>query len=343
MVRGLSFAEGIASVRLLRGPLPEGVLEATTADIKRAVGAFDGGERRRGRARAGAGERRRRNRSDSGRGRHHRRGEHQGRRRQVDGRGEPGLRVGARRHAGRPARRRRLRSQPADHAGAVGAAARSRKGIRCCRCEKYGVAVMSMGFFLDDTSPVIWRGPLVTGLLRQFLKDVRWGDLDLLVIDLPPGTGDAAADPGPAGAPVGRRDRDDAAGGVAGRRRARHRDVPPGQHAGPRRRREHERLRLPDVRRRTSRSSAAVADSAWPRASVCRCWRGFRSCRVGATPGRRRRSHRSRRARRAGGQGVRRAGARGHRRRRGGARAGAAHRWLTARWQSCAEGGRMGF
>ena len=57
--------------------------------------------------------------------------------------------------------------------------------------EKYGLRVMSLGFFLDDSSPVIWRGPLVTGLLRQFLKDVQWGELDVLVIDMPPGTGDA--------------------------------------------------------------------------------------------------------------------------------------------------------
>jgi ATP-binding protein involved in chromosome partitioning len=57
--------------------------------------------------------------------------------------------------------------------------------------EKYGLRVISMGFFLDDSSPVIWRGPLVTGLLRQFLKDVQWGELDVLVIDMPPGTGDA--------------------------------------------------------------------------------------------------------------------------------------------------------
>ena len=57
--------------------------------------------------------------------------------------------------------------------------------------EKFGLRVMSMGFFLDDSSPVIWRGPLVTGLLRQFLKDVQWGELDVLVVDLPPGTGDA--------------------------------------------------------------------------------------------------------------------------------------------------------
>jgi ATP-binding protein involved in chromosome partitioning len=52
--------------------------------------------------------------------------------------------------------------------------------------------VMSMGFFVDENSPVIWRGPMVHGLIRQFLTDVEWGELDYLVIDLPPGTGDAA-------------------------------------------------------------------------------------------------------------------------------------------------------
>lgn len=57
--------------------------------------------------------------------------------------------------------------------------------------ERHGIKVMSVGFFLDDNSPVIWRGPLVMGLVRQFLRDVDWGPLDLLVIDLPPGTGDA--------------------------------------------------------------------------------------------------------------------------------------------------------
>lgn len=57
---------------------------------------------------------------------------------------------------------------------------------------KFGVAVMSIGFFLDDTSPVIWRGPMVMGLVRQFLKDVNWGELDVLLVDMPPGTGDAA-------------------------------------------------------------------------------------------------------------------------------------------------------
>lgn len=57
--------------------------------------------------------------------------------------------------------------------------------------ERYGLSVISMGFFLDDTSPVIWRGPMVMSIVRQFLKDVVWGELDVLVVDLPPGTGDA--------------------------------------------------------------------------------------------------------------------------------------------------------
>jgi len=55
----------------------------------------------------------------------------------------------------------------------------------------HGVRVMSVGFFLDERAPVIWRGPLVMGLVRQFLRDVAWGQLDCLVVDLPPGTGDA--------------------------------------------------------------------------------------------------------------------------------------------------------
>ncbi len=55
----------------------------------------------------------------------------------------------------------------------------------------HGVKVVSMGFLSDPNKPVIWRGPMVHGLLQQFLRDVEWGALDYLVIDLPPGTGDA--------------------------------------------------------------------------------------------------------------------------------------------------------
>ena len=57
--------------------------------------------------------------------------------------------------------------------------------------EAHGVKLMSLGFLLEDEQPAIMRGPLVTGILKQFLEQVEWGELDVLVIDLPPGTGDA--------------------------------------------------------------------------------------------------------------------------------------------------------
>lgn len=54
-----------------------------------------------------------------------------------------------------------------------------------------GIKIMSMGFLVDEKTPVIWRGPMVHNLLSQFFKQVVWGDLDYLLLDLPPGTGDA--------------------------------------------------------------------------------------------------------------------------------------------------------
>lgn len=57
--------------------------------------------------------------------------------------------------------------------------------------ERYGLKLVSMGFLTNDESPIIWRGPMVHGIVQQFLSDVLWGELDYLIIDLPPGTGDA--------------------------------------------------------------------------------------------------------------------------------------------------------
>jgi ATP-binding protein involved in chromosome partitioning len=57
--------------------------------------------------------------------------------------------------------------------------------------ERYGVKTISIQFFVPDGQPVVWRGPLVGGAIQQFLRDVEWGELDYLVIDLPPGTSDA--------------------------------------------------------------------------------------------------------------------------------------------------------
>src|SRR5438034_6575426 len=57
--------------------------------------------------------------------------------------------------------------------------------------ERYGVKVISIQFFVAEGQPIVWRGPLVGGAIQQFLRDVAWGDLDYLVVDLPPGTSDA--------------------------------------------------------------------------------------------------------------------------------------------------------
>jgi ATP-binding protein involved in chromosome partitioning len=60
--------------------------------------------------------------------------------------------------------------------------------------ERFGVKVISMGFFVEDNAPVIWRGPMLGKMLHNFFNDVEWGDLDYLLLDLPPGTGDVALD-----------------------------------------------------------------------------------------------------------------------------------------------------
>jgi len=57
--------------------------------------------------------------------------------------------------------------------------------------EADGLRVMSLGFLMEDDTPVIWRGPIVTGIIRQFLRDVDWSGIDYLIVDMPPGTGDA--------------------------------------------------------------------------------------------------------------------------------------------------------
>lgn len=57
--------------------------------------------------------------------------------------------------------------------------------------ESYGLKIMSMGFLVPDDTPMIWRGPMVMSAIQQMLREVNWGELDVLVVDLPPGTGDA--------------------------------------------------------------------------------------------------------------------------------------------------------
>jgi ATP-binding protein involved in chromosome partitioning len=68
------------------------------------------------------------------------------------------------------------------------------RGEKIIPVERFGVKVISMGFFVEDNAPVIWRGPMLGKMLNNFFNEVEWGDLDYLLLDLPPGTGDVALD-----------------------------------------------------------------------------------------------------------------------------------------------------
>ncbi len=64
-------------------------------------------------------------------------------------------------------------------------------GTRLKPIERYGLTVMSIGFLIDEETPMIWRGPMVMSAITQMLREVEWGELDIMVVDMPPGTGDA--------------------------------------------------------------------------------------------------------------------------------------------------------
>ncbi len=66
----------------------------------------------------------------------------------------------------------------------------SSDGKKVTPLENHGVKVMSIGFMIAEDSPIVWRGPMVMGALEQMLRDVDWGDVDVMIVDMPPGTGD---------------------------------------------------------------------------------------------------------------------------------------------------------
>jgi ATP-binding protein involved in chromosome partitioning len=74
--------------------------------------------------------------------------------------------------------------------GVTGMRPVSRDGKTIEPIEAHGVKLISIGFLVDPKQPLVWRGPMLHGTVRQFLADVNWGELDYLIIDLPPGTGD---------------------------------------------------------------------------------------------------------------------------------------------------------
>jgi ATP-binding protein involved in chromosome partitioning len=75
--------------------------------------------------------------------------------------------------------------------GLTGTKAKMPEGGKLTPPSNYGVKVVSMAFFIDADQPLPWRGPMLNGVIRQFLYEVDWGELDYLIVDLPPGTGDA--------------------------------------------------------------------------------------------------------------------------------------------------------
>jgi len=75
--------------------------------------------------------------------------------------------------------------------GITGRRPQSRDGKVLSPLENYGLRVMSMGFLVPEDTPMIWRGPMVMSALQQMLREVEWGELDIMIVDMPPGTGDA--------------------------------------------------------------------------------------------------------------------------------------------------------
>jgi len=67
----------------------------------------------------------------------------------------------------------------------------TQQGQKLIPAESHGVKLMSMGFLVPEDQAIVWRGPMIHGAIQQFLRDVEWGELDYLLVDLPPGTGDA--------------------------------------------------------------------------------------------------------------------------------------------------------
>ena len=114
--------------------------------------------------------------------------------------------------------------------------------------QRFGLAIMSIGFLVEENTAMIWRGPMVMSAITQMLRDVAWGTLDILVVDMPPGTGDAqltlAQNVPLKGAVIISTPQDLS----LDRRAARACDVQEGQRAGARHRREHELFPVPALR-----------------------------------------------------------------------------------------------
>ena len=138
--------------------------------------------------------------------------------------------------------------------------------------EAHGIKVISMGMLVPPDQPVIWRGPMLHGAVQQFMRDVEWGELDYLVVDLPPGHRRRLAEHGPERARGRRGGGHHPAGRVRLRRAQGGRHVPPAQHPGAGRGREHELLRLRPLRGAHRDLRPRRRRAAWPRTWASRSW-----------------------------------------------------------------------
>jgi hypothetical protein len=161
----------------------------------------------------------------------------------------------------------------------------SKDGKRIEPMEGHGLQASSIGFLIDVDTPMVWRGPMVTQALEQLLKDTNWRDLDYLVVDLPPGTGDIQLTLAQKVPVTGADHRHHAAGHRPHRRPQGPQDVREGRHPDPRHRREHVVPRLPEVRARESTSLAQAAPRRWRRTTAPSCSAQLPLGRVDPQPG----------------------------------------------------------
>ena len=152
----------------------------------------------------------------------------------------------------------------------------STDGQKIVPAEQYGIQVVSMGFLTGDDAPVIWRGPMLHGVIQQFFREVRWDRIDYLIVDMPPGTGDVALSLSQTVPVSGAVVVTTPADGVARRHAARGAHVSEAQRPDARPGREHEPLRLPrlpDGERHLRQGRRRDA-----RRATCRC-RSLAGCR----------------------------------------------------------------
>ena len=150
-------------------------------------------------------------------------------------------------------------------------------GKQIVPAEKYGVQVVSIGFLTQDDAPIIWRGPMLHGAIQQFFREVAWHDLDYLIVDMPPGTGDVALSLSQTVPVVGSIVVTTPQQVSLVRQPSRGADVSEAQHPDDRHRREHELLPVHELPSRGRHLRPRRRRGTGDRARTCRFSAGCRS------------------------------------------------------------------